>query len=72
VIALTKADLLDDNQRAKLLKRLEKAVGKAIFPISAPLDDGVEPLLDTIIERLGDVARESREAAADEKLWTPL
>jgi len=72
VIALTKSDLLDEKARAKLVKRLEKETGKTVYPISAPLDEGVDPLLDAMIEKLGDVARESREAATDEKPWTPL
>ncbi len=72
VIALTKSDLLDEKARAKLVKRLEKETGKTVYPISAPLDEGVDPLLDAMIEKLGDVARESREAASDEKPWTPL
>jgi len=72
VIALTKSDLLDQKARAKLVKRLEKETGKTVYPISAPLDEGVDPLLDAMIEKLGDVARESREAATDEKPWTPL
>ena len=72
VIALTKSDLLDEKARAKLVKRLEKETGKTVYPISAPLDEGVDPLLDAMIEKLGEVARESREAASDEKPWTPL
>jgi GTP-binding protein len=72
VIALTKSDLLDEKARAKLVKRLEKETGKTVYPISAPLDEGVDPLLDAMIEKLGEVARESRDAATDEKPWTPL
>ena len=71
VIALTKADLLDDKQRAKLLKALEKQTGARVFPISAPLDEGMEPLLDAIIQRLsnpGDVPGEP----GDEGDWSPL
>ena len=40
IIALTKADLLDEKQRAKIVKALEKATGATVFPISAPLDEG--------------------------------
>jgi GTPase len=72
VIALTKADLLDDKQRARAVKALEKESGAQVFPISAPLDDGIEPLLDAVIQRLGAVAEEERFQAADERGWTPL
>jgi len=72
IIALTKADLLDNKKRAKLAKSLEKESGAKVFPISAPLEEGMESLLDAIIERLGsDVQAEEREAA-DEGNWSPL
>jgi GTP-binding protein len=73
LIALTKADLLDDKQRSKLVKALEKESRAKVFPISAPLEEGIEPLLDAIIERLGSAAIEERETAdEDERPWSPL
>src|SRR5690242_19862894 len=54
IVALTKADLLDEKKRAKLVKTLEKATGAKVIPISAPLEEGLDALLDMIIERLGD------------------
>ena len=71
LIALTKADLLDEKQRAKVARTLEKASGARVFPVSAPLEEGLEPLLDTIIERLGSAAQEVADAA-DERSWSPL
>jgi GTPase len=72
VIALTKADLLDGKQRSKLVKALERESGARVFPISAPLEEGLEPLLDTMIERLGDATREAEAAPAGERPWSPL
>jgi len=72
VIALTKADLLDDKKRAKIVKALEKETGARVFPISAPLDEGMEPLLDAVIERLGTAAEEEGLEPADEGYWSPL
>jgi GTP-binding protein len=72
VIALTKADLLDDKKRAKLVKSLERETGARVFPISAPLEEGMEPLLDTVIERLGSPAQEDRLETTDERPWSPL
>jgi GTPase len=73
IIALTKADLLDDKQRAKVAKALEKESSARVFPVSAPLDEGLEPLLDAIIERLGDAAREASETEpSDRGRWSPL
>ena len=71
IIALSKADLLDEKQRAKVVKALEKASGEAVFPISAPLEEGIGALLDSVIQRLGDAAREEK-VAADESSWSPL
>ena len=71
VIALTKSDLIDDKKRAKLVKALEKESGAPVFPISAPLEEGLEPLLDAIIQRLGWAA-EQPELAGQEKPWSPL
>ena len=71
LIALTKADLLDGKKRAKIVKTLEKESGARVFPISAPLEEGMQPLLDTIIERLGS-ATETPVETADDKSWSPL
>ena len=71
-IALTKADLLDDKARTKIVKALEKESAARIFPISAPLDEGLEPLLDAIIQSLGAASENERLEAADEGSWSPL
>src|SRR5437868_1063888 len=60
VIALTKADLLDDKQRSKVVKALEKETGSRVFPISAPLEEGMDPLLDALIQQTGAAAEEDR------------
>jgi GTP-binding protein len=72
LIALTKADLLDGTKRSKIVKALEKASGARVFPISAPIEEGIEPLLDAIIERLGDAAADEKFETADEGHWSPL
>src|SRR3954452_19769253 len=72
IVALTKADLLDDKARAKIVKALEKTTGARVYPVSAPINEGVEPLLDAIIERLGSATVEDRESVSREKPWSPL
>jgi len=72
LIALTKADLLDDKKRAKIVKALEKETGAKVYPVSAPLEEGMGPLLDALIERLGAAVPETADALADERPWTPL
>jgi GTP-binding protein len=71
VIGLTKADLLDDAQRAKAVQSLEAASGAKVFPISAPLEEGMEPLLDAMIERLG-TPEDQPAPSGEERAWSPL
>jgi GTP-binding protein len=72
LIALTKADLLEDKKCAKVVKALEKASGARVYPVSAPLEEGLEQLLDAIIQRLAATAEDDRMEAADERSWSPL
>ncbi len=74
MIALSKADLLDDEKtRSVLIRKLEKASGAAVFAISAPLGEGMDPLLDRIIEtpRTRHASAEHEDAEA-ERNWSPL
>jgi GTP-binding protein len=72
IIALSKADLIDDKQRAKIVKALQDESREPVFAVSAPLEEGIEPLLDAVIERLGAAAEEEREVAEAERPWSPL
>jgi GTP-binding protein len=72
LIALTKADLLDDKQRDKVAKAIEKASGSKVFTISAPLEDGLEQLLDAIIERFGPEAAAAEAEDRPDRAWSPL
>jgi GTP-binding protein len=71
LIVLSRTDLVEPKQLAKIAKALEKAAGVALFPISAPLGEGLEPLLDAIVQRLGREATVEAESepAGD---WSPL
>ena len=71
LIALTKADLLDDKKRGKVVKALENESGARVYPVSAPLEEGLEPLLDAIIQRLAATAEDDR-LEADGRSWSPL
>jgi GTP-binding protein len=73
LIALTKSDLLDEKKRAKVVKALEKASGARVFAISAPLEEGLEPLLDAVIERLATEADEEGALESESQgHWSPL
>jgi GTP-binding protein len=72
LIALTKVDLLDNKKRTKLVAQLSKASEAPVFPISAPIEEGIDALLDAVIERLG---RQTDDGNADEPAegrWSPL
>src|SRR5438270_1986671 len=56
IVALSKADLIGD--RAEVVEALEKTTSSSVFPVSAPLGEGIEPLLNAIIDRLGSAAEE--------------
>jgi GTP-binding protein len=72
ILALTKTDMLDPKQLKKVAKALEAASGAKIWPVSAPLGEGIEPLLDSIVQSLGDSARMAEEEAGSERSWSPL
>jgi GTP-binding protein len=72
IIALTKADMLDPKALEEAVTAIEAASGSKPFPISAPLEDGLESLLDAIIQRLGTAAQEILEGADTERPWSPL
>jgi GTP-binding protein len=72
LIALTKIDLIDDKARAKVAKALAKSSGATVFAVSARLGEGLEPLLDAVIQGLGDAAVETGEEAQGERPWSPL
>jgi GTP-binding protein len=73
IVALTKADLLDGKARSKLVGKLEQATGARIFPVSAPLNEGIGALLDRIVESLGAAAEpQGEESEAKRPIWSPL
>jgi GTPase len=72
VIALSRADLIDDDRLTELKAELTEATGVRPLPVSAPLGEGTETLLDAVIERLGNEAEAKEEATAEDRPWSPL
>jgi GTP-binding protein len=72
IVALTKADMLDDELLADVSRAVQEAAGSKPFPVSAPLDEGIAPLLDKIVEVLATDQQEKREDAEAERPWSPL
>jgi GTPase len=72
IVALSKADLLDEEQLEAAVRTVEKASGSRPYPISAPLAEGIEPLLDAIIQALGAANAPVPEKQGTGKNWSPL
>ena len=72
IVALSRADLVDQERLEELGEELEQAAGSEPFAISAPLGEGIPPLLDAIVERLGVDLAEKETASANERPWSPL
>jgi GTP-binding protein len=72
VVALSRADLVDGKQLAKVKKALDKASGGDALPISAPIAQGIEELLDAIVERLGSGDLQPTKSDTDDRPWSPL
>jgi GTP-binding protein len=71
VVALSRSDLVDPKQLARVKKAVEKATGATAIPISAPTGEGIPALLDAIVERLGSDEPQAAEIRA-ERDWSPL
>jgi len=72
VIALSRSDLVDEDRLRELKAELTEAAGARVYPVSAPLGEGLEPLMDAVIQRLGSAEEVREEEAEDERPWSPL
>jgi len=75
VLALSRSDLVEPKALAKLAKKLAKVAGVEPHVVSAATGDGLEPLLDAILVKLGvehEAEHEAGHAAVDETEWSPL
>ncbi|WP_114953065.1 GTPase ObgE [Sphingosinicella terrae] len=69
VIALNKTDTIDEELTAALAEELAAESGAPVFPVSGITGEGVDAVLDAIVERLG---RRAEAAADEEEGWSPL
>ena len=72
IVALSRADLVTEERLAELQRDLKAATGTAPFPISAPLGEGIEPLLDALIQRISTQEAAKEEETAGDRPWSPL
>jgi predicted GTPase len=63
---------VDEKHLAKARKAMIKAGARDPIVISAAAGDGVDALLDTIIERLGPESETAEPEEADGRAWSPL
>ena len=71
VLALSRADLVEPDTLAEARAAIHDAGGPDPLTISAATGEGVEALLDALVERLGgDPA--PQEEHSDERAWSPL
>ena len=72
IVALSRSDLVEPKDLAKLAKRLAKAAGVEPLIVSAATGDGIDSLLDAITERLGGGESAEEKELADSRPWSPL
>ena len=72
VVALNKVDTLDEELIEALSAELAGASGLPVLPLSAAGGTGIEPVLDQLLDRLGDSAEEADELSEDVRPWSPL
>ena len=71
VLALSRADLVEAKAMAKLAKKLAKVAGVEPFVVSAATGEGLDPLLDAILDRVGG-AKDAEDEHIHETEWSPL
>jgi GTP-binding protein len=69
LIALSKSDTIDSELAAALAAELQAAGSGPVLPVSGATGDGVDAVLDALVERIG---RPPEEAQAEADDWSPL
>jgi GTP-binding protein len=70
IVALNKIDALDAREVTKLRKKLEKASGAEVMLLSGASGEGLEPVLDRLIEAIP--APEEVEKSEEAGEWSPI
>ena len=72
IVALSRSDIAEPKKLAKAKAGLSKAGLAEVFAISAATGDGMEPLLDAIVERLGPEPELAETEDGEKSAWSPL
>ncbi len=70
IVALSKSDTIDAELAGALAAELEAAGSGKVFPVSGATGDGVEAVLDALVERLAAAPDAAGEEEAE--TWSPL
>jgi len=71
ILALNKIDAVDPKTLDKLAKKLAKVSGAEVMRLSGASGEGLEPVLDQMIEILGPVPK-AVSANGDDEPWSPI
>ncbi len=72
IVALNKIDAVDAKTRDKLAKKLAKKSGVEVMLLSGASGEGLEPVLDRIIEILGPAPAAVAANDAEAEPWSPI
>ena len=72
IVALSRCDIADPKHLKKAKSDVQKAGLAQVFAISAATGDGVEALLDAIVERLGPEPEPTDAEDGQKSAWSPL
>jgi len=72
IIALNKIDAVEPKLLDKLAKKLAKANGREVMRLSGATGEGLEPVLDQIIEALGPPPESIAANDPGDEPWSPL
>ncbi len=70
IIVVSKIDILDTDMTADLVKQIKKKTGKKVFPISAPIGEGLQDLQDELIQHV--ILEETQLPKIDERVIIDL
>ena len=71
VIALNKVDTIDSELAEALVAELQSESGATVIPVSGATGEGVDKVLDALLQRLGGLAAKEAEEE-EEGDWSPL
>jgi GTP-binding protein len=72
IVALNKIDAVDAKQATKLRKKLEKASGGEVMPLSGASGEGLEAVLDHLFALVAPTENDSEQDEAGAEPWSPI